>query len=130
MEKNESKEKVSEIKLSELKKIELPKLDLSKYIGAEVKIEDVMVMEGEWGLYIKIITEPIDDLPNSEDKLKATKIFGVYKDKEDQFGWGEETKLGKYLEKKGVTSPGELKGLTVKLQIEVDKKGNDRLSFL
>lgn len=125
---NKKEEKKSTLKIEDLEKVELPKLDVTLFAGSKVKIENVEIMEGNWGHYLKLSTEPLADL--GEDKLRATKILGISQDKEGKYGWGDETKLGKYLSKKGVVKPIELKGVEVTTTIELDKDNNERLTFV
>ena len=61
--------------------IELPSLDISPYIGQKVKIEKVEEHEGNFGYYIRIITEPVATIKrdgNDDIVLRATRMFGLH----------------------------------------------------
>ena len=111
-------------------KIELPKLDIDheKYIGRDSKIERVNTFEGNFGYYIKVESEVIDSIENPADKdkpieLRAMGVFGLQTDADGNIGWGDDTKLDKYLKKMGVSHFNELVGKSFKVQTR-DGKNN------
>jgi len=115
-------------------KIDLPKLDIDyqKYIGQESKIDSVETHEGSFGYFVKVTSEVVDTIENPADKekpieLRATGIFGLQTDANGDIGWGEDTKLDKYLKKMGVSHFNELPGKTFKVQT---KDGKDDKVFL
>jgi hypothetical protein len=106
-------------------KIELPSIDVSPYVGKKVKVAQVLEYEGNYGYYIRISTEPVatdlkdkagNILKNTKGEpivLIATRMFGMQTDADGRIGWGEKTKLGVFLKKKGVSSYRELVGMEV-----------------
>lgn len=113
--------------------IELPSIDITPYIGKKVKIAKVEEHKGNYGYYIKIITEPVDTIAKDKDNpiiLKATKTLGLHEDSEGNLGWGEKTALGLYLKKKEVNHYKELVGKEVILQSQTSSKDEkDYLTF-
>ena len=117
-------------------KIELPSLDISEYVGKKVKIAKVQEFEGNYGYYIRIETEVVAEIEGMKDddgkqfELKASRMFGLQTDAEGNIGWGENSKLGVFLEKKNVESYRDLIGVevvTTSVTNATDKK--DYLSF-
>jgi len=125
---NKKEDKLVEIKAKE---IDLPTLDLGQYVGKKTKIEKIETREGNFGNYVKVITEKVGEYEKDDKKepLVASKIFGLQTDKEGQIGWGAETKLGLYLKKMGVAHYDELKGKEVIVQIKTNKEGMEFLDF-
>jgi len=114
--------------------IELPTLDIKPYIGKAVKIMHVEEHKGDFGYYIKIISEPVDTLPGKDKDspivVKATRVFGLQENDKGEIGWGEQTQLGVYLKKMGVTHYRDLVGKEVICQSSTSKKdGKDYLTF-
>lgn len=58
---------------------EKPSLDLSQYLGKEVKIAAVDIIEGMHGPYMKVVTETVDTIQLSGDplELRASKVFSL-----------------------------------------------------
>jgi hypothetical protein len=113
--------------------IELPQLDVKPYVGRKVKIVDVGTFKGgKFGNYlIRIQTEIVATVQGGKNpiELRGSKIFGLHEDDDGNWGWGTNTKLGKYLQKMKVKRPDELKGKEVILQIQTAQSGTDFLSF-
>lgn len=117
-----------EIKEGEFGQIELPQLDVSQYIGKKVKIEKIEKREGSYGYFLRIITEAVEIL-NNGNEIRATKIFGLQQNEEGVWGFGPETKLGKFLKKKGISDPAQLKDIEVVCQTVTGNDGKDYLTF-
>jgi len=116
--------------------LELPKLDVAKYIGQKSKIEKVEEFKGKFGYFLKITSETIDKITEILDKetgepleLKASKVLGLFEDKDGKIGWNDGTKLGVFLKKMGVKHYNELVGKKIIIIPITNKKGNDYLSF-
>ena len=112
--------------------IELPTLDISPYIGRKVKIAEVQEHEGNFGYYIKVISEVVDMVDGKDGKteLRATRIFGLQQDAEDNIGWGEKTKLGMFLKKMNVEHYRDLKDKEITCQSQTSSEdGKDYLTF-
>jgi len=122
------KNKMNEEVVLNIKKIELPKLDLDQYIGRKAKIRAVTSHEGKHGFYLKVETGVIDTI-GQDTELKASKVFGLYKDAEGQIGWSEDTKLGVYLKKMNANHPDDLISREVIIQKTTNKEGVDFLTF-
>lgn len=111
--------------------IELPKIDISKYIGKKAKIINADIFEGQFGAYVKIQTEIIETLENNGNKIDilGSKILGLHQDKQGNYGWSADTKLGKFLDKMKSKDLNSLIGKTVILQSQTSATGTDFLSF-
>jgi len=113
----------------------LPTIDISPYVGKKVKIAAVEEYEGNFGYYIKIVSDPIATLEekNKDGKpivLKASRMFGLQTDAQNNIGWGEKTQLGVFLKKKGVKHYRELVGREVQVtSVTNSKDEKDYLSF-
>jgi len=135
MDKNQNQEKQDTlVELGDKVKgqIELPTLDISPYIGRKVKIEKVEEHKGNFGYYIKIISEVVDEVDGRDGKieLRATRVFGLQEDKDNNIGWGEKTKLGVYLKKMNVDHYKKLVGKEVVCQSQTSSDdGKDYLTF-
>ena len=115
--------------------IVLPTIDISPYVGKKVKIEKVEEYEGNFGYYIKIVSETVAtlDQKNKDGQaivLKASRMFGLQTDEQNNIGWGEKTQLGVFLKKKGVKHYRELVGREVQItSVTNSKDEKDYLSF-
>lgn len=127
----ENKQKEVNMDLTKLGEIELPTLDVSKYVGQKAPIESVKTFEGKHGYFLKVETIPIDTIGDGDDAiiLRASRIFGLQKDKDGKVGWGKETKLGLFLDKIGAKKLADLVGKDVIVQTVTNKDGKDYLSF-
>ena len=128
MVKNEkTKEKKVNIKVG---KIDLPKVDVSQYIGKKAKIESADVYEGEYGMYVKILTNTVETIGNGEKaiELKGSKILGLQQDETGKYGYGEGTKLDLFMKKYKATELKNLIGKEVILQTQQAK--NSETEFL
>lgn len=124
-------EENEEIELQDTGEIELPQIDVSKYIGKKVNIEKVTEHKGTYGLYIKIASEIVDTIEGGKEpiKLRASKLFSLYEDKNGKIGWGKKTKLGQFLAKMDVKHYKELVGKEVVAQTQTNSNGVDFLTF-
>jgi hypothetical protein len=122
---------IQKVNLQNTGEIELPKLDVSGYVGRKTKIVKVGEYEGKFGNFIKLETETIDTLERDSGSIevRATRVFGLQKDKDGNIGWGAKTKLGVYLAKMGVTHYRDLVGKEVVIQTTTNKEGVDFLTF-
>ena len=107
--------------------IELPKFDPSPYVGKRVKIEKIEEKRGVNGYYIRILTEVVAKIGDSE--VRASKILGLQQDKDGKVGWDWNTKTGVYLKKWNVKHYNELIGKEVMLQSQMGSDGRDYLTF-
>jgi len=121
------------VELKDTKEIDLPQIDLNEYTGKKVKINEVTEHEGVHGYYVKIRTEAVGKITNQkgeEKDLRASKLLGLQKDKEENVGWGATTKMGLYLKRMAVSHYSELVGKEVTvIALTNDKKEKDFLSF-
>ena len=91
-------------------KIDMPTINVKEHIGKEVSIENCETYKHEkYGYSVRINTEIIQTYPeiisktnNKPVELRGSKLFGLYDDGNGNLGWGENTKLGLFLKKKGV----------------------------
>ncbi len=125
---NETKQEGIEIEEGEFGQIELPQLDVTQYIGTKVKIASVEKRKGQYGFFLRIASEPVAKLDNGTE-IRATKIFGLQQDESGTWGFGDETKLGTFLKKKGVKDPAQLKDIEVVVQTVTGDNGRDYLTF-
>jgi hypothetical protein len=116
--------------------IELPTLNVDKYVGMKPKIAKITEHEGSFGFYIKIETEIVgveEEIKDDNGKpleIKASRIFGLQQDSNGNIGWGESTKLGMFLKKKGVSHYRDLVGHeVVVISVTSASDGKDYLSF-
>ena len=110
--------------LPNMNKVEAPKLDVSQYVGQFAKIENVEVIETQFGNAIKVSSEPLEviEIKGKEDiVLRATRIFSVTVDGEIV----KESKLDKFMTKQKVDQPLKLIGT----KIQVLKNEKDFLTF-
>ena len=76
---------------------ELPKIDFTEYVGQNTEIETGEVIETKHGLALKITSKELD-----EKGVKASSLFSFQKDDEGNLFIGVDTKLDKFLVKKGL----------------------------
>lgn len=129
MEKQEDKK----VKLHLKGAIEVPSIDLQQYIGKKERIAAVEQYEGTYGYYLKVTSTVIDVLAKGKEpkEIRASRIFSLFTDKETgETGWGTKSKLAEYLKIKKVTSPEQLLGKEVVIQVEAGKEGKEFLSFV
>jgi len=110
--------------IANMNKVEAPKLDVSKYVGKIVKIENVEVIETQFGQAIKVSTEILETIEIKDKEnivLRATKIFSVSKEGDIIIG----SKLDKFMIKQKVDQPLKLIGT----QVQVLKNEKDFLTF-
>jgi hypothetical protein len=133
--KNEQKEKNKDQKvhIKIVGQIELPTLDVSEYVGKKVKIVDYGVYYNEkfGSHYVKFKTEKLGEFVNRDNETKditASRIFGLYQDKDGNFGWGEKTQLGLFLKKYKCETLEDVKKIEVITQSKTRENG-DVLTF-
>ena len=132
MDENKKIEKVDQEKKG-IGVIELPSLDITKNIGKKSFIESTETYKGQYGYFLKVETDVIDTIDTKDGKqdIKASRIFGLFEDKNGNIGWGENTTLGIYLKKMNVNHFNELIGKEVIIQSITNKTdGKDYLSFI
>lgn len=123
-------EEMKKVSLGHTQEIESPHLDVAKYIGRKAKIESVTEFESRFGYCIRCETAPLDTLSFENDsiELKASRIFGLHKNKQGEVGWIKQSLLGQYLTKLGLKHYRELVGREVTIQ-SITKNGKDFLTF-
>lgn len=121
----------TEVELQETSEIELPTIDVSKYIGKKAKIELVTEHKGTFGYYVKVATAVIDTVQGGKNpiQLRASRIFGLFEDKNGKVGWGKATKLGLFLQKMNAKHYKNLVGKDVIVQSQTNSNGTDFLTF-
>jgi len=132
---SEDQAKLVELGNKVVGQIVLPSIDISKYVGTKIAVESVKEYEGDFGFYIKVETAIIDTL-DQKDKdgkqitIRASRVFGLQTDANGNIGWGEKTKLGMFLKKKGVAHYRDLVGVVVvATSVTNSKDEKDYLSF-
>lgn len=136
-------------KLDKAGQVEPQGFNAEDYIGFEKYIESIEERVGEYGFYIVIKTERVDD---GNKEIRASKMFGLQQDEEGNWGWSPESKLFHFLQKMGVNHYSQLVGnpqyeilkdnsgntyrritgdkvFIVKLQVDQNKKGKQFLAF-
>jgi hypothetical protein len=121
--------------------IELPQLDVSKYVGKKIKVAHVKCLEGAFGPYVKVETEPVDseikdrsgrvvkDKEGHPIVIRASRIFGLNQDAQGEWGWAKSTKLGLFMAKYHASDPADLVGVEVLVQqSEPNKNGQEFLT--
>ena len=119
------------VNLQGTQEIELPTIDITPYIGQKTKIETVIEKKGHYGFYIHLQTEVVDTLDGIKEPIliRGSRIFGLQEDKDQNIGWGKDTKLGVFLKSMDVTHYKELEGKEVILQSRTTKEGQKFLTF-
>ena len=107
----------------------LPEIDIKKYIGKKTIIDKVEEFKGQYGYFVKVTSKVIDIIPDFIDsktnkplELRASRIFGLLQDKENNIGWNEKTILGIYLSKMKAKNYNDLVGKEVIIQTILNKK--------
>ena len=135
--KNDEQTNLVELGNKVVGEIELPSIDISPYVGKKVKVEQVTEHEGNFGYYIKVVSEVVATLNDVKDpvtgqpvQLRASRIFGLQTDADGNIGWGAKTKLGVFLKKMKVSHYKELVGKeVVATSVTNSDDGKDYLSF-
>lgn len=119
-------EKDTKVDIEVVGKIDLPKLDVSKYIGAKTTIVDVSTHEGTYGYYVKLNGAVLETVGQGENAivLRASAVIGLQQDEAGQIGWGEDTKMDKFLKLMGVSHFNELKGKEAIIQAKQSKSSD------
>ncbi|HUV71387.1 MAG TPA: hypothetical protein VMW25_00090 [Clostridia bacterium] len=124
-------EEIEEVELESTGEIELPKIDVMKYVGRKTIIESVTEHKGKFGYFIKVASETIDTIEGGKEpiKLKASRLFSLFEDKNSKVGWGKDTKLGIFLRKMNVKHYKDLIGKEIVCQTQTNSNGTDFLTF-
>lgn len=119
--------------LDSLGEIELPEYDLTKYIGKKVKVTGVDVISTKYGAALQIQTEDLETIKKSDGtvvRINASKMVGLQKDESGKWGWGPNTKCGKFLKSMKVEHPKALLGKLVVVQFTApNEDGKKFLTF-
>lgn len=127
----------------ELKPIELEQYDASQHAGKRVKIERVSTKmtdrfkdsdgNPKQSYYLKVESEVLDTLEKNDGKtteVRASRIYGLQKDGDGQLGWTEKSKLAAFLKAMNASSPSELVGKEVVVNLtDPDASGNRFCTF-
>lgn len=109
--------------IENLKKIELPKFDPEPFIGTKAIVDEVELKEkefdGKTSYYIQM-RAMVDPKGFNGEPLYATRNIGVQVDKDGNIGWGEGTKMAKFLEKYNLEHPKDAKNMTVTIVTQQD----------
>jgi hypothetical protein len=109
------------LEIKNLKKIDLPKVDVTKYIGTKAIVDEAELKskeyDGKLSYYVQY-SALVDPTGFNGKPLYATKQVGVQVDENEQVGWGESTKMDKFLKFHEVATPNELIGKTVIVQAQ------------
>lgn len=116
------------VQLSATGRIVLPKIDLTQYIGKDTRIAAVEELEGDYGYFVRVTSEPVGMI--GENPLCASVVLGLQEDNNGNIGWGEDTKMDLFLKSKGVNHYNELPGVAVKVQIKTNKQGQQFLTMV
>lgn len=132
----ETQENLVELGNRVVGQIELPSVNITPFLGMKTKIEKIEEYEGNFGYYIKVISESLGVAADAKDKdgnpidMRASRIFGLQQDADQNIGWGEKTVLGTFLKKMKVKHYNELVGKEVITQsVTSQKDGKDYISF-
>jgi len=122
---------LKKVSLKDTKEIELPQLDISPYVGRKTKIASAEEYQGRYGYFVKVETEALDtiEIGGEQKPLTASKIFGLYQNKDGDVGWGVSTKLGVFLKKMNVSHYKDLVGVEVQVQKQTSKEGQEFLTI-
>ena len=107
-------------KLDSTGEIDLPAFDPTPFIGKNSMIEFIEERKGEFGFYIKIFSQPVDE---GQMQIRASRIFGLQVDANGNIGWGSRTQLGLFLSKFKVSHYKDLVG-NPEVKTMQDDKGN------
>jgi len=136
-------------KLDSSGEIEPQEFDPTPFIGKDSMIAFIEEHEGQFGFFIKIFSLPVDE---GNREIRATRLFGLQQDKDENVGWGPKSTLGLFLKKHGVSHYKDLvegpqtheekdsQGKTfrkisgvpkiqIKIQTRTAKNGRDYLTF-
>ena len=76
---------------------ELPKIDFTEYIGRDTEIETAEVIETRFGLALKVTSKELD-----EKGVRASSLFSFQQAEDDSYFIGVDSKIDKFLTKKGL----------------------------
>lgn len=123
---NQNEKKDTKVDIAVAGKIELPKVDVSKYIGEKTKIVSAETHQGAYGYYVKVEGEVLETIGDGDNavQLKASAVLGLQEDAKGQIGWGEDTKMDKFLKSMGVEHFKDLVGKEVIMQTRQAKNSD------
>ncbi len=118
------------VNLKNTKQIDLPQFNPSEYMGKQLGIDEVTehkgkVYDGRQSYYVmfKVLVDPSCDQLGGEP-LFATRLVGLQSikdsDGKEVIGWGEDTKMGKFLKQHGVNHYNEMKGVKVMITKQLE----------
>jgi len=108
--------------------VELPKFDVDEYVGNDSVIESVEEHKGQFGYYIKVISEEITTF--GKDSIRASRMFSLVTQEDGTVAWGTESKLAVFLKKHGVETYMELVGKPIKVnKTPANTDGKEFLTF-
>lgn len=127
----------------DLQPIELEQYDASQHAGKRVKIERVSThmtdrfkeKDGspKKSYYVKAESEVLDTIEKNDgttSEVRASRIYGLQQDAEGKLGWTEKSKLAAFLKAMSVSSPSDLVGKEVVVNLtDPDKNGNRFCTF-
>lgn len=99
--------------------IEKKKFDPTPYIGKDLFIEYIEERKGEFGYYIKLYSQVVD---NGDWEIRASAIYGLEEDANGKLGWPEGSKLYNFLKKYNVAHYRDLLQAPTTAMMEDDKK--------
>ncbi len=106
--------------IDELSEIELPEFDLTPYVGRKVKVKGVETKETKFGMAVVFTSEDLTSIKRADGTVvpvNASKLMGLQQDVNGNWGWGPETKLGKFLKAVKAKTPKEVVGKTLMVQL-------------
>ena len=101
--------------------IEKQTFDPTPYIGKDSFIEYIEERKGQFGFYIKLFSQVIDE---GDWEIRASTIYGLDVDKNGKLGWAPDSKLYNFLKKFNVAHYRDLM-LNPTTQVLKDDKGEN-----
>jgi hypothetical protein len=104
---------------------ETKKFDPSEYEGEKVKIAKVEEDEGNFGPYVRVITEPVHEYEHDGVKkgITGSRFLGLSRQDDGSVVWFTGSKMDLFLKKHKVEHYNDLIGKTVVIRTEVSKDG-------
>ncbi len=99
--------------------IEKQVFDPTPYIGNTSFIEFIEERKGQYGFYIRLLSQVVDD---GASEIRASAIFGLEENKEGGIGWPPDSKLYNFLKKFNVSHYRDLIAGPVTTELK-DNKG-------
>ncbi|NOQ37372.1 hypothetical protein GQ472_00660 [archaeon] len=109
--------------------VEGKSIDISPYVGKMTKIEAVTEHKGEFGYFIKVVSDVLGK--EGDIELRASALFNLTTDKDDEskIGWTEKSKLTPLLKRMKVEHYNDLVGKELQVTKATDKNGMEWLTF-